>query len=70
MAGAWYLLSRSLLFRLDPETAHGLSLKAVARVGQVPGLRSAVASQFCVPDADPVEVFGLTFPNRVGPSGW
>ena len=66
MAGASYLFSRSLLFRLDPETAHGLSLKAIARVGWVPGLRSAVASQFCVPDADPVEVFGLTFPNRVG----
>ncbi len=61
-----YPLSRSLLFRLDPEAAHGLSLKAVARVGRVPGLRSAVASMFSVPDAEPVEVFGLTFPNRVG----
>jgi len=66
MAGASYRLSRSLLFRLDPETAHGLSLRAIARVGKVPGLRSAVASRFCVPDAHPVEVFGLTFPNRVG----
>ena len=25
-----------------------------------------MASRFCVPDADPVEVFGLSFPNRVG----
>jgi dihydroorotate dehydrogenase len=66
MAGASYRLSRSLLFRLDPETAHALSLTAIARVGQMPGLRSAVASQFCVPDADPVEAFGLSFPNRVG----
>jgi dihydroorotate dehydrogenase len=61
-----YPLSRSLLFRLDPEAAHGLSLKAIARVGRVPGLRTAVASMFNVPDAEPVEVFGLRFPNRVG----
>jgi dihydroorotate dehydrogenase len=61
-----YPLSRSLLFRLDPEAAHGLSLKAIARVGRVPGLRNAVASMFNVPDAEPVEVFGLRFPNRVG----
>jgi len=66
MTGVPYLLSRSLLFRLDPETAHALSLAAIARVGQMPGLRSAVASRFCVPDADPVEAFGLSFPNRVG----
>jgi dihydroorotate dehydrogenase len=61
-----YPLSRSLLFRLDPETAHHLSLDAIARVGRVPGLRSAVAAMFTVPEAEPVEVFGLRFPNRVG----
>ena len=66
MAGLLYPLSRSLLFRLDPETAHGLSLAAIARVGRTPGLRAAVASMFAVPDAEPVEVFGLRFPNRVG----
>jgi len=66
MPSAPYLLSRSLLFRLDPETAHGLSLKAIARVGLTPGLRSAVATRFCVPEAEPAEVFGLSFPNRVG----
>jgi dihydroorotate dehydrogenase len=66
MTGLLYPLTRSLLFRLDPETAHALSLKAIARVGRVPGLRSALASTFAVPDAEPVEVFGLRFPNRVG----
>ena len=66
MSSWLYPLSRSALFRLDPETAHGLSLAAIARIGRVPGLRSAVASMFTVPDAEPVEVFGLTFPNRVG----
>jgi dihydroorotate dehydrogenase len=66
MAGLLYPLSRALLFRLDPEAAHGLSLRTIARVGRVPGLRAAIASQFSVPDAEPVEVFGLRFPNRVG----
>ncbi len=66
MASILYPLSRSVLFRLDPEAAHGLSLKTIARIGRVPGLRSAVASMFTVPDAEPVEVFGLRFPNRVG----
>jgi dihydroorotate dehydrogenase len=65
MAGL-YPLSRSLLFRLDPETAHGLSLAAIARVGRVPGLRSAVAAVYSAPEAEPVEVFGLQFPNRLG----
>ena len=66
MAGMLYPLSRALLFRLDPEAAHGLSLRAIARVGRVPGLRTAVASQFSVPDAEPVDVFGLRFPNPIG----
>lgn len=66
MARILYPLSRSLLFRLDPEAAHGLSLRAIARVGRVPGLRAVVTSRFSVPDAEPVEAFGLRFPNRVG----
>jgi dihydroorotate dehydrogenase len=66
MAGLLYTLPRSLLFRLDPETAHGLSLRAIAHVGRVPGLRVAVAARYAVSNAEPVEVFGLRFPNRVG----
>lgn len=62
----FYPLSRSFLFRLDPEVAHTLSLETIARVGRIPGLRALVASQFTVPDTEPVEVFGLRFPNRVG----
>ncbi len=61
-----YPLSRKLLFRLDPETAHGLSIRAMARVGAAASLRSAVASVFAVREAEPVSAFGLTFPNRVG----
>jgi dihydroorotate dehydrogenase len=66
MAGVLYPLSRSALFRLEPESAHGLSLSAIATAGRVPGLRALLAAQFSDPDAEPVEVFGLRFPNRVG----
>jgi dihydroorotate dehydrogenase len=66
MAGLLYPLSRSLLFRLDPETAHGLSLSTIAKAERVPGLRALLSAQYSEPDAEPVEVFGLQFPNRVG----
>ncbi|MCW8985346.1 MAG: quinone-dependent dihydroorotate dehydrogenase [Thermoanaerobaculales bacterium] len=66
MTGLLYPLSRALLFRLDPEAAHGLSLATIARIGGIPGLREVVAARFSVPEAEPVEVFGLSFPNRVG----
>jgi dihydroorotate dehydrogenase len=62
----FYPLSRAFLFRLDPETAHGLSLATIARVGRIAPLRAALASVFSGPEADPVEVFGLRFPNSVG----
>ncbi len=64
--GLIYPLSRALLFRLDPEVAHRMSLAAIARVGRVPPLRAAVASVYGVPEAEPVEAFGLRFSNRVG----
>lgn len=52
-------LARSALFTLDPETAHGLSIKAL-RSGLVPACRLA---------EDPrlgLKVAGLNFPNPVG----
>ena len=58
----FYRAVRPLLFALDPETAHGLSLKSLdflARLGAV----SLVASP--VPQV-PVRVMGLDFPNPVG----
>jgi dihydroorotate dehydrogenase len=61
-----YPLSRAALFKLEPETAHAVSLAAIARAGAVPPVRAALAACFCVPDAEPVEAFGLSFPNRVG----
>lgn len=61
-----YPLTRSLLFRLEPERAHALALKAIARAGAIPPIRAALAAQYSVRDAKPVEAFGISFPNRVG----
>ncbi len=61
-----YSISRSLLFHLDPERAHGVALGAIARAGAIPPLRAALASAFRAPNAEPVELFGLRFANRVG----
>ncbi len=61
-----YPISRSLLFRLDPERAHALALSAIARAGTIPPIRALLAAQYCVRDAEPVEAFGLRFPNCVG----
>lgn len=58
-----YDLARSFLFRLDAETAHHLSLRAL-RLAENSGVLRTVfpASEFLAP----VEVMGLRFPNRVG----
>lgn len=58
-----YALARSLLFRLDPETAHGVSLSALDTLHRL-GLSSVLAAGS--QGDDPVEVMGLRFPNRVG----
>ena len=57
-----YALARSLLFALDAERAHGLTLAAL-RVGHRLGLLGLFAA---AQPAQPVELMGLTFPNRIG----
>ncbi|HVN52882.1 MAG TPA: quinone-dependent dihydroorotate dehydrogenase [Anaerolineaceae bacterium] len=62
-----YPLLRPLIFRLDPEAAHRVTL-ALLRLaaGSMPG-RVLVRAMFAAgQSADPVEVFGLRFPNRLG----
>jgi dihydroorotate dehydrogenase len=56
-----YALARPLLFSLDAETAHHLTLPALRRAAAL-GLTSLVAK----PAADPRTVMGITFPNPVG----
>lgn len=57
-----YPLLRPLLFRLDPETAHDLTLAALKRLHPLGLVRPFVPR---VP-ALPVRVMGLDFPNPVG----
>jgi dihydroorotate dehydrogenase len=57
-----YPLARALLFRLDPERAHEVTMHALARLQGSPfewTVRERMVS-------DPIEVAGLRFPNRVG----
>jgi dihydroorotate dehydrogenase len=56
-----YPLLRSLLFTLPPEAAHSVALKSLqlARIPAAGALRPLVA-------ADPVQLMGLTLPNRIG----
>lgn len=56
-----YALTRPLLFLLDPEAAHNLTLPALKRAAAC-GLTKAIAQ----PKPDPRQVMGLTFPNPVG----
>ena len=60
-----YPLLRSLLFRLDPETAHQLTLQAIRYAGNIPPSRWLLNQLYKAP-AKPVQAFGLTFRNPVG----
>ncbi|MCF8200335.1 MAG: quinone-dependent dihydroorotate dehydrogenase [Sulfuritalea sp.] len=55
-----YALIRPLLFALDAESAHNLTLKLLALTNAA-GLPSSSP-----PAQNPVEVMGLKFPNRIG----
>ncbi|WP_137893993.1 quinone-dependent dihydroorotate dehydrogenase [Ramlibacter sp. 2FC] len=57
-----YALARPFLFGLDPETAHELTMNALARAQGTP-----LAWAWCSGLVDdPVTLAGLRFPNRVG----
>ena len=58
---------RPLLFRLDPELAHDLTLNLLSFVGNVPPLRDMVTRFFKVESsALRVQAFGLSFSNPIG----
>ena len=56
-----YALTRPLLFSLNAEAAHNMTLPALRRAHAM-GLTAKLRK----PDADPRTVMGLTFPNPVG----
>jgi dihydroorotate dehydrogenase len=60
-----YPLLRSLLFRLEPEQAHGLTLGLLRLAGALPPVRASLRSVFAAPQL-PVQAFGLTFSNPIG----
>lgn len=57
-----YSLSRRLLFKLSPETAHELTIDVLGAAGRL-GLTRRLVKQ---PSSVPVNVMGLDFPNPVG----
>ncbi|MBZ5486346.1 quinone-dependent dihydroorotate dehydrogenase [Halomonas aquamarina] len=57
-----YSLARSLLFRIDPETSHGMALASLEALHRAGGVKALVGESV----DDPVELMGLHFANRVG----
>jgi dihydroorotate dehydrogenase len=60
-----YARLRPLLFRLDPERAHSLTLAIMRLAGQLAPVRVWLRSCFAVPEKQ-VQAFGLTFKNPIG----
>ena len=60
-----YPFFRSILFRLDPETSHQLTLQAIRLAGNFPLSRWLLSQLYKAPTS-PVQAFGLTFKNPVG----
>lgn len=58
----FYKIARPLLFRLDAERAHHLTLSGL-RIAQKLGISSFLGPNY---SKEPVKVMGLNFPNRVG----
>jgi dihydroorotate dehydrogenase len=56
-----YRLARSALFQLDPEVAHDVALKSLARLGPAASLLATGGA-----GQESVSMMGLTFPNPVG----
>lgn len=57
-----YAPARALLFHLDPEVAHDITLRSLERLQHTPLACAWAQSRI----DDPVSVADLTFPNRVG----
>jgi len=60
-----YPLFRALLFNLDPERAHYLTLNLIRLAGDIEPVNRLLRRMFIVP-ASPVKAFGLNFSNSIG----
>lgn len=63
MMDALWALGRPLLFSLDAETAHHLTLRVL---GSAPRLLGALARPLCGAPARPTQLFGHTLPSPIG----
>ncbi len=61
-----YKTLRPLIFRLDPERAHDLTINLLRLVGGLPLLRVPLQRMFTAHSQYQVEVFGLQFSNPIG----
>jgi dihydroorotate dehydrogenase len=62
MLNFFYPLIRTILFTLDPEYTHDLTLKWLKKIEASP-FRGLISQKVI---DDPVEVFGIQFPNKLG----
>ncbi len=60
-----YNILRPLLFRLNPERAHALTLQALRIAGNFPISRKLLELMYQAP-SKPIQLFGLTFKNQIG----
>lgn len=60
-----YNILRPLLFRLNPERAHVLTLHALSIAGNFPVSRKLLELMYQAP-SKPIQLFGLTFKNQIG----
>jgi len=68
MGACYENLIRPILFRLDPERAHEISVNALAMLAAMPPLCRALErwGRSSASAGGPVRLLGLNFPNRVG----
>jgi dihydroorotate dehydrogenase len=60
-----YPIFRGLLFKLEPERAHQLTLNIMRLAGDIEPVNRILRSMYPVPE-HPVQAFGLNFPNPIG----
>lgn len=62
-----YSLIRTLLFKIDAEKAHHLTFQLIKIITFIPCVKSLLHALYNpTRPGDQIELFGLTFPNRVG----
>ena len=66
MSFAYEHLVAPLLYRLDPERAHTVGLRAMGLLGGVTPLRAVLERHLAPQGTQPIRLAGLSFPNAVG----